>query len=95
MVVPTGDLGSAVDWLKDCTPELLIIRPYVSDMQGHDAAKYLQTKCHSMRVLIVGGFLDDEKLQYREEIAGFEVFPKPFTAAQLLEKVKEVLKTVR
>jgi hypothetical protein len=34
MVVPTGDLGSAVDWLKDCTPELLIIRPYVSDMQG-------------------------------------------------------------
>jgi hypothetical protein len=48
-----------------------------------------------MRVLIVGGFLDDEKLQYREEIAGFEVFPKPFTAAELLEKVKEVLKTVR
>ena len=57
MVIPVGDLGSAVDWLKTSTPDLLIVRTYVSDMEGHDAAKYLQTKCPSMRVLMVGGLL--------------------------------------
>jgi DNA-binding NtrC family response regulator len=95
MVIPVGDLGSAVDWLKTSTPDLLIVRTYVSDMEGHDAAKYLQTKCPSMRVLMVGGLLDDKRLQYREAIAGFEVFPKPYTAGQLIEKVKEVLATAR
>jgi hypothetical protein len=39
--------------------------------------------------------LDDKRLQYREAIAGFEVFPKPYTAGQLIEKVKEVLATAR
>lgn len=93
MVVSAGDLGSAVEWLKQSTPDLLIIRTYISDMQGHDAAKYLQTKCHPMRVLIVGGLLADKRLEHREEIAGFEVFPKPYNAAQLIEKVKSVLAT--
>ena len=95
MVIAVGDLGSAVDWLKTSTPDLLIVRTYVSDMEGHDAAKYLQTKCPSMRVLMVGGLLDDKRLKYREAIAGFEVFPKPYTAGQLIEKVKEVLATAR
>ena len=95
MVVPAGDLGSAVDWLKESTPDLLITRSYVSDMEGHEAAKYLQTKCHAMRVLILGGLLDDHRLQYREEIAGFEIFPKAYPAAQLIEKVKQVLATIR
>ena len=44
-----------------------------------------------MRVLIVGGFLDDDRLRHREELGKFEVFPKPYTASQLLEKIKEVL----
>jgi hypothetical protein len=44
-----------------------------------------------MKVLMVGGLLDDERLQYRESLQGFEVFPKPYTAAELLQKVKDVL----
>ena len=44
LVFPTGDLGSAVDWLKSCSPDLLITRPYVSGMTGHEAAKYLHGK---------------------------------------------------
>lgn len=95
VVVPTGDLGTAVDWLKLCTPDLLITRTYVASMPGHEAAKYLRTKCHSMHVLILGGVLDDERLQSRDVLACFDVFPKPYSAAQLIEKVKEVLATVR
>ena len=63
-------------------------------MPGHDAAKYLRNKCPHMRVLMVGGLLDDDRLQNRAALEGFEVFPKPYSAAQLIEKVKGVLGTV-
>jgi len=91
LVLPARDLGVAVDRLKECPPDLLITRTYISGMPGHDAAKYLRKKCLHMRVLIMGGLLDDERLQYRESLAGFSVFPKPYTAGELIVKVKEVL----
>ena len=95
MILATGDLGQAVDRLKECEPDLLITRTYVQSLSGHDAAIYLRTKCVKMRVLIVGGLLDDERLQHREALQGFEVFPKPYAAAELLQKVKEVLSKPR
>ena len=92
MVYPAGELGTAVNWLEDTTPDLLITRTYISGMPGHEAAKYLRNKCHRMRVLMVGGLLEDDRLQYRLVLEGFEVFPKPFPAAQLIAKVKEMLR---
>ncbi len=91
LVLSTGDLGQAVDRLKDCTPDLLITRTYVQSLSGHDAAVYLRTKCPGLKVLLVGGLLDDERLQYREALQGFEVFPKPYSKSELLHKVKHVL----
>ncbi len=90
-VLATGDIGNAVDRLKEVQPDLLIVRTYVEGLSGHDAAMYLRTKCQKMKVLIVGGLLDDDRLQYRETLHGFEVFPKPYQAAEMLQKVKEVL----
>jgi DNA-binding NtrC family response regulator len=87
----TGDIGGAVDRLKECIPDLLIIGNYIESIPGHDAAKYLRTKCTGIRVLMVGGLVDDDRLQHRAELHRFEVFPKPYSAAQFLEKVKEVL----
>ena len=86
-----GELGSALTWLQQGNPNLLITRTYVSNMTGHAAAKYLRTKRPGLRVLIVGGLLADDRLQYREAIEGFEVFPKPYTPQELLDKVKLVL----
>jgi DNA-binding response OmpR family regulator len=94
-VVATGDLGNAVDLMQNYEPDLLIIRGYVEGLPGHDAAVYLRTKLLKMRVLIVGGLLDDDRLQLRESLQGFEVFPKPYGAAELLQKVKEVLEPRR
>jgi len=90
-VLATADLGQAVDRLKEIAPDLLIIRSYVDGLPGYDAAVYLRTKCVKMKVLFVGGLLDDDRLQVREGLQGFAVFPKPYSAAELLEKVKEVL----
>ena len=94
-VLASGDLGQAVDRLEECTPDLLITRNYVAGLPGHDAAVYLRTKRPGMRVLMLGGQLDDERLQHREELLGFEVFPKPYAPAELLRKVKDVLSTPR
>jgi DNA-binding response OmpR family regulator len=94
-VLATGDLGQAVDRLKEVAPDLLMTRTYVEGLPGHDAAMYLRTKCAQMKVLIVGGLLDDDRLRYRELLQGFEVFPKPYLAADLLQKVSDVLSTPR
>jgi len=91
VVISTGDLGSALDWLTKSSPALLITRTYVSSKPGHEAAKYLKARHSLMRVLILGGALEDDRLQYRQELEGFDVFPKPYNAAAMLEKVKEVL----
>ncbi len=53
LVLSTGDLGSAVTQLRQGEPDLLITRTYVSNMTGHEAAKYLRTKRPGLRVLIV------------------------------------------
>jgi len=90
-VVTAHDIGGAIDFLKDCTPDLLIVRHYTESISGHDAAMHLRRICPGIPVLIVGGILDDGGLENRETLQGFEIFPKPFHAAELVEKVKEVL----
>jgi DNA-binding NtrC family response regulator len=95
VVLPKGDLGSAVDSLAEMSVDLLITHPYTANISGHQAAKYLLTKNPRMGVLIVGGLLDDDRLTHRAELERFEIFPKPFAGAELIEKVKEVLVSVR
>jgi len=90
-VVAVGDLGAAVDRLKDFTPGLLIIRSYIEDIPGYDAATFLRTRRPGLKVLMVGGLIDDDRLLDRMTLQRFEVFPKPYSAAALVEKVKEVL----
>jgi DNA-binding response OmpR family regulator len=93
VVLATGSFGTAVDLLADCKIDLLITHPYVETIPGHEAAKYLRARNPKMAVLVVAGLLDDDRLQYREDFEGFEIFPRPFTAAQLVAKVDEILET--
>ena len=90
-VLTASDVGGAAECLKDCTPDLLMVRHYTESVPGHDAAVYLRKSIPGIPVLLVGGLLDDPSLEDREALQGFEVFPKPFKAAELLDKVKEVL----
>jgi CheY-like chemotaxis protein len=91
VVLATGDLGDAVDRLQECRPDLLLIHPYVDMMSGHDAAKYLHTRCPAMKILMIAGLLEDDRLRYRAELESVEIFPKPITAAELVDKVHLVL----
>ena len=91
LVTAVGDLGTAVDRLLESPPDLLIIRSYIEDIPGYDAATYLRTRQPGLKVLMIGGLIDDDRLVNRMALEGFEVFPKPYPVAALLEKVKEVL----
>jgi DNA-binding NtrC family response regulator len=93
LVQATSELGDAVDRMKEATPDLLIIRPYINSMPGHDAVKFLRTKCPGLRVLMVGGLMDDTRISYRDVIERIHVFPKPFTADQLLHAVEDALRS--
>ena len=90
-VLAVGDVGTAVDRIKDCPPDLLMVRHYTESMSGHEAAVYLRKKVPGIPVLMVGGLLDESGLENRSLIEGFEVFPKPFTVTELLDKVKRVV----
>lgn len=93
LVLTASEIGAAVDRLKETTPELLIIRPYINSMPGHEAVKFLRTKSPGLRVLMVGGLIDDARLSYRDLIQNIHVFPKPFRAEQLLQAVRDALTT--
>ncbi len=95
VVLATGDLGTAVDMLAEHSVDLLITRPYVDNITGHEAARYLRARNPRMGVLMVAGLLNDDRLQYRADLEEFEIFPPPFSADQLLDKVREVLRLAR
>jgi DNA-binding response OmpR family regulator len=90
-VMAAGDLGTAVKRVGEAKPDLLVVGGYIEDMSGFDTAKFLRTKVHGLRVLMLAGIIDDERLGYRLEVEGFEVFPKTYSAGELLAKVKEIL----
>src|SRR5581483_4041449 len=95
LVVTSGDLGEAVDRLKEMRPDLLITRPYINSMPGRMAADYLRGRRPGLPVLIVAGFMDEDRLNDENAIGEFFVFPKPFTRAELLSVITDVLAKVR
>jgi DNA-binding response OmpR family regulator len=95
LVVNAGNLGAAVDRVKRMRPDLLIVRPYINSMQGGMAAQYLRAECPGLAVLIVDGFIDDERIHVQNSVHNFHMFPKPFAPAELLAKVKDIVCIVR
>jgi CheY-like chemotaxis protein len=92
VVEATGDLGTAVERLAVVDVSLLITHPYVEGIPGYEAAKYLRQKNRKMAVLVVAGLVDDDRFKIPADLERFVIFPKPFTAAELIEEVELVLK---
>jgi DNA-binding response OmpR family regulator len=94
LVVTASDLGAAVDRVHDMRPDLLVVRPYINSMSGYMAADYLRTKRPGLSVLIVGGFMEDDRVRDQDAIGLFHVFPKPFSRSEFLASVKDVLSSL-
>ena len=95
LVVTAGDLGDAVDRLAELQPDLLIVPPYINSMPGRIAADYLRGKRHGLPVLIVAGFMEDDRTLTQNAIEEFYSFPKPFRRDELLAEVRDVLNDIR
>lgn len=95
LVVSADNLGTAVDRLAEGPVDLLITHPYIAEIPGREAALYLRTKVPGIPVLMVAGLLEDDRFRNWNDIDRLEIFPRPFTAAQLIQKVGTVLKTVQ
>lgn len=94
LVVVASDLGEAVDRLREVRPHLLITRPYVSSMPGQTAADYLRTKRPGLPVLIVAGYMEDDRVRDQTAIDEFHIFPDPFTREALIARVRDVLRAI-
>ena len=91
LVMNAADLGAAVDRLSEAKPDLLITRPYINSMPGRIAADYLRSRSPGLPVLIVAGFMDDDRPATENFVEKLYTFPTPFSRHDLLEKVAEVL----
>jgi CheY-like chemotaxis protein len=71
--------------------ELLITDVLMPQMGGRELVERLQTQGHTMKVLYVSGYTDDNTVYSGDLPPGTAFLQKPFTLGSLLDKVKEVL----
>jgi DNA-binding NtrC family response regulator len=95
LVVVAGSLGAAVDRLKEMQPDLLLTRPYINSMPGRMAAEYLRSKSPGLPVMIVGGFMDDDRVRNQNALEAFHTFPQAFSRDEFLDAVRDVLVSIR
>jgi DNA-binding NtrC family response regulator len=91
LAITAGDLGAAIDRLQEIRPHLLVIPPYINSMPGHVAADYLRARHPGLPVLVVAGFMDDDRIRVQNSIREFHTFPKPFSRDEFLAAVRDVL----
>jgi CheY-like chemotaxis protein len=95
LVVVAGELGAAVDRLREMRPDLLITRPYINSMTGQIAADYLRTKSPGLPILIVTGYMDDDRIRDQNAIEDFHIFPRNFTRDEFLKEVRKILSGIQ
>ncbi len=90
-VFATGDLLEAMDLTSNLHPDLLLTNMFIPGSTGRNAAERLRELCPGMRALMVAGVPEDCEAPDRVIAHDMDLFPKPFTANQLVDKVQEVL----
>jgi CheY-like chemotaxis protein len=88
-----GNMKEALEIVKNRAVDLLLTNVYIPGTTGHEAAQFLRTFQPQMRVLMVAGLPDDQHINQRTAADEFyDSFPKPFKSAELIDKVKEMLR---
>src|SRR5947209_6240653 len=92
-VSATASLDDAISSIKADRPALVITNVALPRVTGHDAMYLLKSQFPALPVLMVSGLPDAEVIDRWCGEAGFDVFPKPFKPAELISKVREMLKS--
>ena len=87
----TGEFTTALEMLYVSRPDLVLTNVFLRGIAGHDAMRRLKREFPGLPVLMVSGLPDDEAIAEWNGEVGFDVFPKPFTRDELVEKIRQVL----
>jgi DNA-binding response OmpR family regulator len=90
-VVPADDPHLALAIIQRGDIALVITNVNLPGMTGHDAMRMFKQGCPGVRVLMVSGLPESEVIRHWMDEDGFDAFPKPFSARQLSQKVRQML----
>ena len=90
-VYDTGDFDDALRLVGEFRPDLVVTNVFLRGVTGHDAMLILKTRFPKLSVLMVSGLPDEKVISTWTGKTGFDVFPKPFQAKELLRKIQQVL----
>lgn len=71
--------------------DLLLTDVVMPEMSGFALADRLRATRPGLRVLYMSGFVDRDAIRYRIEERGAALLMKPFTPAELLRQVRELV----
>jgi DNA-binding response OmpR family regulator len=92
-VTQTDDPRAVVEIVKEAPPALIITNVALPGMSGHEAMRIFKRHAPGVPVLMIPGLPDEGVIREWGREPGFEIFPKPFRAADLRAKVREMIKT--
>jgi DNA-binding NtrC family response regulator len=90
-VIGLSDPKMALVVIEAAKPVLVITNVSLPGMSGHAAMQMFKECCPDLPVLMVSGLPDSRVVQEWLKQDGFDAFPKPFTAQQLVKKVNEMI----
>jgi DNA-binding response OmpR family regulator len=90
-VEPVATFDLALESIRQDAPALLLTNVYLPGITGRYAIRLLKEACPGLPVLMVSGLPDDDVIQQWTGKYGFDTFPKPFTAQELIDKVRSIL----
>jgi DNA-binding NtrC family response regulator len=85
------DVPAALHMVKSKTTDLLLTNVYLPGITGREAVQIIKEACPKLPVLVVSGLPDSDVLEEWAGTVGFDTFPKPFAAKELLDKVHAML----
>ncbi len=87
---PNGELRSLLD-RADLKVDLMITDVVLPGMSGPEVAERLHRDSPQTKVLFMSGYRNDELRRFSEAIENSYFLQKPFSASQLLKKIREML----
>jgi DNA-binding NtrC family response regulator len=87
----TGEFRQALQMIESSHPDLVLTNVFLNGITGREAIHQIKDRCPDVRVLMVSGVPDEEAIRESSKLDGFDVFPKPFKAGDLIAKVQQVL----
>ena len=92
-VTQTDDPKAVVELVKEAPPALIITNVALRGMSGHEAMQMFKQHAPGVPILMIPGLPDQGVIREWGREPGFEIFPKPFRAADLRAKVREMIES--